>query len=64
MVDDLARMAALLGLRVTREDLEQWAPLLQALFGDLERLTDLPIEDREPAFGAAGSLAAPPGEER
>lgn len=49
-LDDLAGMAAVLGVRASREELERWAPLLQALFADLERLRELPIDDREPAF--------------
>jgi hypothetical protein len=58
-VDDLAVMAGLLGVHVSRGDLERWAPLLRAILADLERLRDLPIDDREPAF-VAGRLSAPP----
>ena len=48
--DDLARMAGLLGLRVTRKDLEREAPHIQALLADQEKLLALPIDDRDPAF--------------
>lgn len=50
--DDLAHTADLLGLQIPRGDLEQWALMLLPLFADLERLIDLPIEDREPDFVA------------
>lgn len=62
--DDLAALAALLGLRVSREDLERWAPLLRALHRDLARLRELPLDDREPAFARARVGGPPAGEER
>jgi|GEM_PF-6704915 len=55
MVDDLAQLAGLFGVQVLRSDLEQWGPQLRSLFADLERLLDLPIEDRGPAFLGAVS---------
>ncbi len=62
LTDDLAHVADALGLRIPREDLERWAPMLIALFADLERLIDAPIDDREPAFVAARLIEAPAGE--
>ncbi len=59
--DALAHTADLLGLQIPRGDLEQWAPILLALFADLERLIDLPIEDREPAFVVARLIEPPFG---
>ena len=53
IVDDLARMAELLGVRVRRADLEQDAPQIQALLADQETLLALPIDGREPAWGPA-----------
>ena len=49
-VDDLERIARLAGMSIPRSDLERLAPLLQALYADLERLKALPIADLEPAF--------------
>lgn len=60
--DDLAHVADVLGLRIPREDLARWAPMLIALFADLERLIDAPIDDREPAFVAARLIEPPAGE--
>jgi len=60
--EDLARMAGLLGLQIPREDLERWTPVLLALFAHLERLMDLPIDDREPAFVATHLIESLPGE--
>ncbi len=48
--DDLAAAARAFGLRIERDSLEQWAPLLRAQFEDLDRLIDLPIGECEPAF--------------
>jgi hypothetical protein len=59
--DDLTRMAALLGLRISRDDLARWAPLLRSLFADLERLLELPLEGREPAFMPGSTPAGSPG---
>jgi hypothetical protein len=50
VADDLERMAALLGLEISRSDLERLAPLLHALYADLDRLTALPIAGLEPHF--------------
>jgi hypothetical protein len=36
--------------------------MLRRLFEDLERMMDLPIEDREPAFLTGGSPPPPPGD--
>jgi len=49
-IDDLAHLAALVGARITRQELEQEAPLLRALLADQERLLALPIDDRAPAL--------------
>ncbi|HYM90480.1 MAG TPA: hypothetical protein VEW91_02455 [bacterium] len=49
-VDDLARIAHLAGLSITRSDLERLAPILEALYADLDRLRKLPIAELEPAF--------------
>ncbi len=49
-VDDLAQMADLVGVRITREELERDAPLIRALLADQDGLRSLPIDDREPAF--------------
>jgi Asp-tRNA(Asn)/Glu-tRNA(Gln) amidotransferase C subunit len=62
--DDVARVAGLLDLRIPREELERLAPLVSALLADLERLRDLPIDDREPAFVPSHPLAARSGETR
>jgi len=43
-------MAGLLGLRVTRRDLEREAPHIRALLADQDKLLALPIDDRDPAF--------------
>lgn len=49
-VDDLARIAHLAGLEIARSDLERLAPILEALYAELERLRALPLADLEPAF--------------
>jgi len=49
-VDDLERIAHLAGMSIPRSDLERLAPLLEALYADLDRLRNLPIADLEPAF--------------
>lgn len=49
-VDDLERMAALAGLRISRSELERLLPALNTLYADLERLGALPIAGLEPAF--------------
>jgi hypothetical protein len=49
-VDDLARMAALLGLRMPPQDLEREAPSIRALLADQETLSALPIDDLPPAL--------------
>ncbi len=59
--DDLAHVADAFGLRISRDDLKRWAPVLAALFADLERLIDAPIDDREPAFVAARLIEPPAG---
>jgi hypothetical protein len=59
--DDLTHMAAVLGLRIPRDDLTRWAPLLRSLFADLDRLVDLPLEEREPAFVPGGLPTGTPG---
>lgn len=48
--DDLARMAALLGLRVPPQDLEREAPQIRALLADQNTLLALPIDDLAPAL--------------
>ncbi len=60
--DDLAHVADAFGLRISRDDLKRWAPMLVALFADLEHLIDAPIDDREPAFVAARLIEPPAGE--
>ncbi len=49
-VDDLARVAALLGLRVPPQDLEREAPQIRALLLDQDALSALPIDDLAPAL--------------
>jgi len=49
-IDDIARMAHLVGLSLPPADLQRLAPALQTLFADLDRLMALPIADLEPAF--------------
>lgn len=49
-IDDLAQLAALVGARITRQELEREAPLLRALLADQDRLLALPIDDRAPAL--------------
>lgn len=49
-VDDLGRMAALLGLRVPPQDLEREAPQIRALLADQDTLLVLPIDDLAPAL--------------
>jgi len=49
-VDDLARIAHLAGLEIARSDLERLAPILEALYAELERLRALPLADVEPVF--------------
>ena len=49
-IDDVERMARMAGLAVAPEDLERLAPVLTALYADLDRLIVLPIADLEPAF--------------
>lgn len=48
--DDLARIADLLGLRVSPADLEQEAPQIRVLLADQDKLLALPLDDRAPAF--------------
>ncbi len=50
VIDDLERMARLVGLSLSREDLGRLEPPLGTLYADLERLLALPILDLEPAF--------------
>lgn len=50
VADDLARMARLLGLGLTRKDLDREASQIGALLADQEKLLALPINDRDPAF--------------
>ncbi len=49
-VEDLARIAHLAGLSIARSDLERLAPILEALYADLDRLRKLPIAELEPVF--------------
>ncbi len=59
--DDLAAIAGAFGLRIDRASLEQWAPILRALFEDLARMIDLPTEDHEPAFVGTRHGGVPSG---
>ncbi len=49
-VDDLARIATLIGIAVERADLERLAPLVESLYKDLDRLQALLETDVAPAF--------------
>ena len=49
-VDDLARMATLIGVSLERADLERLVPVLASLYADLDRLLALPGTDMGPAF--------------
>ncbi len=62
IADGLARIAKLSNLSISDDDLEHWAPILAALFADLERMIDMPIEDREPAFVATRLVPGTAGE--
>jgi hypothetical protein len=55
MTDDavahrLAAMAEALNIAIAPDDLARWASSIRMLLTDLERLRDLPIDGREPAF--------------
>ena len=58
--EDLRRLAVLTGLRISDEDLERLAPLLAALYAELDRLMALPIAGLEPAFSPRLPGFAPP----
>jgi hypothetical protein len=49
-VDDLARIATLIGVAVERADLERLAPLVESLYKDSDRLQALLETDVAPAF--------------
>jgi len=58
-VPDLERLAHLAGLSASAEELQGLAPLLAALYADLDRLMALPISDRAPAFAPVLSAGTP-----
>ena len=60
-MDDLTAIVGAFGLRIERENLEQWAPILHAQFEDLARMVDLPIDECEPAFIGTPYIEFPAG---
>ncbi len=57
---DLAPLARMLGLAIPQDALERLAPSVAKMYADLERLRDLPIDDRVPALPPLAP-APPPG---